>query len=74
MKQFKNEKGLFSYTGLTPSEYSSGEHKHLGNISRQGKAQLRMILVQIAWRSIKKDKRLLEVFERISKKAGKKRL
>jgi hypothetical protein len=32
-----------------------------------------MILVQIAWRSIKKDKHLLEVFERISKKAGKKR-
>ena len=32
-----------------------------------------MILVQIAWRSIKIDKHLLEVFERISKKAGKKR-
>ncbi|MDD1444086.1 IS110 family transposase [Dolichospermum sp. ST_sed3] len=73
MKHFHNEKGLFSYTGLTPSEYSSGEHKHLGSISRQGKAALRMILVQIAWRSIQKDKRLLEVFERISKKAGKKR-
>lgn len=73
MRQFRNEKGLFSYTGLTPSEYSSGEHKHLGNISRQGKAILRMILVQIAWRSIKQDRRLLEIFERISKKAGKKR-
>jgi transposase len=73
MKHFRNIKGLFSYTGLTPSEYSSGEHKRLGNISRQGKAKLRMILVQIAWRSIKIDKHLLEVFERISKKAGKKR-
>ncbi len=73
MSHFYSEKGLFSYTGLTPSEYSSGEHKHLGNISRQGKALLRMILVQIAWRSIKQDRRLLEVFERISKKAGKKR-
>lgn len=47
MKHFTNEKGLFSYTGLTPSEYSSGEYKRLGNISRQGKALLRMILVQI---------------------------
>lgn len=73
MKHFHSEKGLFNYTGLTPSEYSSGEHKHLGNISRQGKASLRMVLVQIAWRSIKLDKHLLEVFERISKKAGKKR-
>jgi len=73
MKHFRNEKSLFSYTGLTPSEYSSGEQKHLGNISRQGKALLRMILVQIAWRSIEKDQRLREIFERISKKAGKKR-
>ena len=73
MKHFRSAKGLFSYTGLTPSEYSSGEHKHLGSISRQGKALLRMILVQIAWRSIKQDAHLLKVFERISKKAGRKR-
>jgi transposase len=73
MRHFSNVKGLFSYTGLTPSEYSSGEHKCLGNISRQGKASLRMLLVQIAWRSIKIDRHLWEVFERISKKSGKKR-
>jgi len=73
MKQFSNEKGLFSYTGLTPSEYSSGEHKYLGSISRQGKSLLRMVLIQIAWSSIKKDQHLLKVFERISKKQGKKR-
>lgn len=73
MTQFHNEKSLFSYTGLTPSEYSSGEHKRQGNISRQGNSLLRKILVQAAWRSIREDQRLLEVFERISKKAGKKR-
>ena len=73
MRQFSNEKSLFSYTGLTPSEYSSGEHKRQGNISRQGKPILRKILVQVAWRAIKQDARLAEVFERISKKAGRKR-
>ena len=73
MSYFTNEKKLFSYTGLTPSEHSSGEHKRLGHISRQGKAILRKILVQVAWRTIKGDAHLAEVFERISKKAGKKR-
>ena len=73
MLHFKNEKSLFSYTGLTPGEYSSGEHKRLGNISRQGKSILRKILVQVAWRAIKQDARLNEIFERISKRAGKKR-
>ena len=73
MECFCNEKKLFSYTGLTPSEYSSGEHKRQGNISRQGKPILRKILVQVAWRAIKLDPRLSEVFERVSKKAGRKR-
>lgn len=73
LQHFHNEKALFSYTGLTPSEYSSGEHKRLGNISRQGRSLLRKQLVQIAWRSVKLDPHLKEVFERISKRVGKKR-
>jgi transposase len=73
MSQFKNEGALFSYTGLTPQEYSSGEHIRQGHISRQGKSILRKILVQAAWRAIKKDNYLKEVFERISIKTGKKR-
>lgn len=73
MSQFKNEKTLFSYTGLTPQEYSSGEHIRQGHISRQGKSILRKILVQAAWTAIKKDHGLKEIFETVSRKAGKKR-
>lgn len=73
MSQFSHEKKLFSYTGLTPSEHSSGEHRWLGHISRQGSALLRKVLIQAAWRAIEKDKHLREAFERISKRAGKKR-
>lgn len=73
MSQFKNEKALFSYTGLTPQEYSSGEHTRQGHISRQGKSILRKILVQAAWQAIRKDSSLKEVFERLSSKAGKKK-
>lgn len=73
MSQFKNEGALFSFTGLTPQEYSSGEHTRQGHISRQGRPILRKILVQAAWRAIRQDSNLNEVFERISAKAGKKR-
>lgn len=73
MKQFTNEKHLFSFTGLTPSEYSSGEHKRMGHISRQGRAMIRKILIQAAWVAIYKDPSLMIIFERISKTAGKKR-
>ena len=73
MKQFSNEKHLFSFTGLTPSEHSSGEHRRLGHISRQGRSMLRKILIQAAWVAIYKDPTLMVIFERVAKKAGKKR-
>lgn len=71
LSHFNNERQLSSYTGLTPSEHSSGENIRQGNITRHGKPILRKILTQIAWRAIKIDKELGEIFERISKKAGK---
>lgn len=73
MSQFNREKAIFSYTGLTPSEYSSGEHTRQGAISRQGKSRLRKILVEASWIAITKDPSLMDVFERLSKRRGKKR-
>jgi len=73
MSHFSNSKKLYSYTGLTPGEYSSGEHVRRGHISRQGKPILRKVLVQAAWTAIKIDASLQEIFARISKKAGAKR-
>lgn len=35
MSQFPNERALFSYTGLTPGEHSSGDNIRRGHISRQ---------------------------------------
>jgi transposase len=73
MKHFTNENQLFSFTGLTPSEHSSGEHKRQGHISRQGRSVLRKTLIQTAWKAINKDPSLQIIYERISRTAGKKR-
>jgi transposase len=73
MSQFRNERTLFSHIGLTPSEFSSGENRRQGHITRQGSARLRWILTEAAWQAIRKDQRLAEDFERISLRAGKKR-
>jgi transposase len=73
MSQFSSEGQLFSYTGLTPGEYSSGEHTRRGHISRQGKPILRSTLVQCSWVAIKHDEGLRRIFERIAARAGKKR-
>jgi len=73
MSHFPNENSLFSFTGLTPSEYSSGQHKRQGHISRQGRSLLRKTLVQAAWKAIYKDPSLKFAYERIAMTSGKKR-
>lgn len=70
MSHFDNERQLFSYTGLTPSEHSSGGHIRKGHISRQGKAIIRRVLVLAAWKAIKQNFQLRVIYDRISKKAG----
>ena len=73
MSQFRNERALFSHTGMTPSEFSSGPNRRQGHITRQGSSRLRWILTEAAWQAIRHDQKLAKDFERISLKAGKKR-
>ena len=73
LSQFKNERQLFSYTGLTPSEHSSGDNIRRGHITRQGNSRVRMVLCEVAWRAIKKDKDLKEFFDRLYPRTGKKK-
>jgi transposase len=41
MTRFANARALFSYTGLTPSEHSSGTSVRRGPMSRQGSSRVR---------------------------------
>jgi transposase len=70
--QFSNEQKLFSYAGLTPREHSSGEHQRQGHISKLGKSIIRSILVECAWKAVKKDSSLQILFEKIKKRRGSK--
>ena len=72
-RRFPNERGLYKYIGLTPSEYSSGEKVYRGSIDRQGSGYIRSLLVEAAWRAIREDKVLRDSFERIARTRGKKK-
>lgn len=69
--QFSNEGKLFAFCGLTPREYSSGEHKRLGHITRQGKPILRKVLVQAAWVAVRKDPYFSEYYKQLRARKGK---
>ncbi len=73
LSQFKNEKELYSFTGLTPREYSSGDHVRLGHISHQGNPLIRKLLIESSWTAIQKDAALREKFQTLASRVGKKR-
>lgn len=64
-KRFARADQFASYLGLTPSQFSSGEHVRLGHITRQGNAHVRGALVESAWTVIRHDPHLREKYERI---------
>ena len=73
MSRFKNVKSLYSYIGLTPSEFSSGEQQRRGKISREGKPIVRAMLIQSAWKAIKQDESLEMRYSNLQRRKGGKR-
>lgn len=49
LNRFDHPRSLMAYLGLVPSEYSSGNSRHQGSITRTGNKQARRILVESAW-------------------------
>jgi transposase len=47
--RFRSAEEFMSFTGLVPSERSSGDKRRQGSITRAGNAHLRRLLVEAAW-------------------------
>jgi transposase len=48
-RRFATARTFMGFTGLVPSEYSSGEAVHRGHLTKAGNAHLRTQLVESAW-------------------------
>jgi transposase len=48
--RFQNRRQVASYTGLCPREYSSGQKRMQGHISKHGNRRLRPLLIECGWR------------------------
>jgi transposase len=71
--RFKSGNGLACFSGLTQSEYSTGDTIRKGRITRAGRGVTRAWLVQCAWVCIKKDPAMLAAFQRIAGNTGSKK-
>lgn len=48
-KRFPSPRHLMAYVGLIPSEFSSGEKRRQGEITRTGNRHVRRLLIESAW-------------------------
>ncbi len=48
-KRFRNPKQFMAYTGLVPSESSSGDLRRQGGITKTGNRHVRRLLIESAW-------------------------
>jgi transposase len=49
LARFAHPKELMSYLGLVPSEYSTGESRFQGTITKAGNGHVRRVLIECAW-------------------------
>jgi transposase len=52
-ERFNNRRAVGSYTGLCPGEYSSGNTRLQGCVTKHGNPRLRAALVEAAWRLVR---------------------
>jgi len=75
-RRFQNRRQVSSYTGLCPGEYSSGNKRVPGSVTKHGNPRLRAALVELAWRLVRFQptyppiRKRLEVLRRGAKAPG----
>lgn len=65
ISRFSSVNKLSSFIGMTPSQYSTGDHVRLGHITREGNDHLRRVLVESSWTVIRYDPILREKYLRL---------
>jgi transposase len=70
IQRFPSAKHLVGYAGLGAGVHLSGETRHTGRITKQGRKDLRWALVEAAWSAVRWDPYWKAQFERLAKRRG----
>lgn len=69
--RFPSAKKLVGYAGLGPRVYASGQTHRSGGITKQGRRELRSVLVEAAWSAVRFDPHWQDQFDRLAHPIGK---
>lgn len=68
--RFSSSKKLASYIGITPREFSSGDHIYKGRITGQGNGLIRSALIEASWVLIGKDPTMKNYYYKVKASTG----
>lgn len=67
IKRFKRLDELCNYVGLVPSMHGSGEKMIMGKLTKRGRKDLKIMLIEASWVGIRKDPALMLKFTELVK-------
>jgi transposase len=73
VRRFSSQKKLAAYAGLSPAFRESAGRRREQGITHRGSPLLRWVLVQAAWRLVRRDARWKRIFEGLAKRRGRKK-
>lgn len=68
--RFPSAKKLVGYSGLGASVHASGQTRRTGGITKQGRRELRAVLVEAAWVAVRRHPRWRAEFARLAARVG----
>ncbi|WP_236601453.1 IS110 family transposase [Ktedonobacter sp. SOSP1-52] len=71
IQRFSTARQVVSYAGLAPSIHESGQTHRGGRITKEGRRDLRVALVEAAWMAVEHHSHWKEQFERLAHRIGK---
>jgi transposase len=71
ISRFPSAKKLVGYAGLGARVHASGQTHRSGGITKEGRRDLRSVLVEAAWSAVRFDPHWQEQFERLAHRIGK---
>lgn len=66
MDRFPSAKNLVGYAGLGAKVHSSGQTQRRGGITKQGRRELRRVLIEAAWTAVRYDQHWQEQFDHLA--------
>ncbi len=71
VRRFKKLDELCNYVGLVPRMHGSGESMQAGKMTKRGRKELKIMLIEASWDAIRLDPALMLKFNELSKKMKK---